>query len=340
MQKENGVKMKTQFLKVPCLGLGIVQTLLMFVLLQVGYGGQVLSRTDDLSVFRVGYLPVLSQLPLVISYDRDRYAYESVRIELSEFKSYIALEAAFRVQAIDIVYLPVPTILKMKADGVDVLLGDSFHRGGFSMVMRMGDARNTDSAIFGIPGFAGNGKVMLGDYLAGLGGRYGKNYRTITVQLSDADAVIESGKVDGIIFPEPYPTRALVRNPETKRIAYDGQSTLYTSQSALAFNRGKMSENREGLSEWLGSLEKSCTFLKEDIGLYNGAQTVISQKRYFGFDMTLVRDALTYSGALLSFGPERIKKIELEKVVERMISEKLLSNSMNLDDVLLRTYFP
>ena len=333
--------MTTQIFKILCLGTGLVQTLLMFVLLQGGYADQAASHTDDLPVFRVGYLPVLSQLPLIISYDRDRYSYENIRIELVEFKSYIALEAAFRVQAIDIAYLPVPTILKMKVDGVAVLIGDSLHRGGFSMVIGAGSAGKINGrAIFGIPGFAGNGQLILGDYLADSGGSYGKNYRTITVQLSDAEAVIERGQVDGIIFPEPYPTKVLVHVPGLERIVRGQHSRLYTLQSALVFNRERLSGNMRGLLEWLESLEKSCIFLAEDIDQYEGAQTVISQQRYFGFDMALVRDALNYPGRSLSFSPERITKVELEKVVEKMISEKLLPNSLNLDNVLLRTYFP
>jgi len=333
--------MTTQILKILCLKTGLVQILLMFVVLQGGYADQAASHTDDLPVFRVGYLPVLSQLPLIISYDRDRYAYKNIHIELAEFKSYIALEAAFRVQAIDIAYLPVPTILKMKADGVAVLIGDSLHRGGFSMVTEAGYAgKMNDRSILGIPGFAGNGQLILGDYLADFGWSYRKNYRTITVQLSDAGAVIERGQVDGIIFPEPYPTEVLAQLPGVERVVRAQHNRLYILESALVFNRERLSGNMRGLLEWLESLEKSCIFLAEDIDQYEGAQTVISQQHYFGFDMALVRDALNYPGGSLSFSPEKITKVELEKVVERMISEKLLPNSLNLDDVLLRTYFP
>ena len=321
-------------------GVSLVLTLLLFFLSHTGYTGMVTGNVEKLPVFRVGYLPVLAQLPLVISYDRDRYAYSHVRIELTKFTSYIALEAAFRVHAIDIAYLPVPTILKMKADGVDILIGDTLHRGGISLVAGAGYKEDSGGVLLlGAPGLGGNAQLLLDDYFAGSGGDNGRKFKIISVQLSDGVAAIERGQIDGILFPEPYPTGALMQVEGVERIFCDTGQRSYAPLSALAFSRKKMSENTKGLSEWLASIEKSCALLEEDIHKYKGAQTVISQQGYFGFNMELVREALEHKGATLTFGVERIKNSVLKNVVERMISEKLLLHSLDLDEALLRTYF-
>lgn len=327
--------------KVISAGWRIFQILSVICILQAVIAGAVTNRTDKQLVLRVGYLPVLSQLPLVVSYDRDRYSYRNIGVKLTGFKSYIALEAAFRVSAIDVAYLPIPTILAMKADGVDLLIGDSLHRGGFSFVLRDRSKGKIDGdEIFGIPGLSSNAQLMLHDYLIGSRLNYGKDYKTVTVQLSDAVVAIQRQQVDGLLLPEPYPTKVIMQVPGVMRLLQVKQANQEMPQSALVFNWAKVVGNTQGIMEWLGSIEKACHTLQEDIMQFGGAQTVLTQQHYFNFEMALMREALSHSRTSLVFGPEEIKKDALKAVVERMIAEKLLLNSLNFDDALLSSYLP
>jgi ABC-type nitrate/sulfonate/bicarbonate transport system substrate-binding protein len=79
---------------------------------------------------RIGYLPLLPQLPLVVSYENDRMTLERVALELNRYNSYNALEAALRVGAIDVASIPVPIALSIAADGYPIKIIAAIHMGG------------------------------------------------------------------------------------------------------------------------------------------------------------------------------------------------------------------
>ncbi len=67
---------------------------------------------------RIGYLPALSQLPLIVSHEK--FSRQNPGdYELVKYRSFTSLEAAIRVGAIHIASIPVPTALSVAADGRD-----------------------------------------------------------------------------------------------------------------------------------------------------------------------------------------------------------------------------
>jgi ABC-type nitrate/sulfonate/bicarbonate transport system substrate-binding protein len=289
-------------------------------------------------LLRIGYLPVLSQLPLIVSYDRDRFSYKKVRIELTGFKSYISLEAAFRVKAIDIAYLPIPTIYGMKAEGIDILVGNSLHRGGSSLIMGAQEREKNGSAtLYGIPGLMSSELFILDNSLSSGGLKNGDDFKIVAVQLERAIDELEQGHLDGLLLPEPYPTIAS-RQLAKKILPIQLITTedIDTPQAALVFNRNiVINGNKGGLLEWLDSIEHACQFLEEDIQHYNGAQTILTQQQYFGFEPSLVRQAFSNLQLSLSFSSKNIAIPDLEGTLEKMIFLKLLHKSINVNDMLL-----
>jgi hypothetical protein len=292
-------------------------------------------------LLRIGYLPVLSQLPLIVSYDRDRFSYQKVRLELTGFKSYISLEAAFRVKAIDIAYLPIPTIYGMKAEGIDILMGNSLHRGGSSLVTGSHvREKNGSATIYGIPGLRSSELFILDNSLSGTGLKNGDDFKIVAVQLERAIDELGQGHLDGLLLPEPYPTIAS-RQLAKKILPIQLITTedIETPQAALVFNRNVvLSGDNGGLLEWLDSIGRACQFLEEDIQHYNGAQTILTQQQYFGLEPSLVRQAFGNLQLSLTFSSENIALPALEGTLEKMISLKLLHKSINVNDMLLDPY--
>ncbi len=293
-------------------------------------------------LLRIGYLPVLAQLPLVVSYDLERLAYQNVRVELTGFKSSIALEAAFRVKAIDIAYLPIPTIFAMKADGIDVLMGNSLHRGGSSLVVDSEvNKRKTTGTVYGIPGPASSELLILHNFLTRAGLSYGNDFKVVAVQLDRAIDELDQGEVDGFYLPEPYPTMASWRLPKKIRFIQLDAEDVKAPQAALVFNRNVVAgSDSKGLLEWLGSIERTCRFLEQDIHDYGGAQTVLTQQHYFGFEPALIQQAFNNLQLTLKFSSEKVPVPALEQILEKMISLKLLQKSINANDILLDQCLP
>ncbi|MBU1140203.1 MAG: ABC transporter substrate-binding protein [Proteobacteria bacterium] len=295
------------------------------------------NTTEEPVLLRIGYLPVLSQLPLVISYDRQRLSYQKVRVELTGFKSYIALEAAFRLKAIDIAYLPIPTILRMNAEGIDLLMGDSLHRGGSSLVMDPSVKEKKGSGtIYGIPGLVSSELLILHTFLSHAGLSYGDDFKVAAVQLDHAIDELEQGYIDGLFLPEPYPTMASWQLPEKVQSIQLDAEAVETVQAALVFNHNVVaSSNDAGLLEWLDSVEGACRFLEQDIQDYGGAQTILTQQNYFGFEPALIRQAFSNLQSSLEFSSQEVPLSVLDGVIEKMIALKLLQESVNVKDMLL-----
>lgn len=306
--------------------------------LQTGLASAIGKNTiEEPVLLRIGYLPVLSQLPLVISYDRERLSYQKVRVELTGFKSYVALEAAFRLKAIDIAYLPIPTILRMNAEGIDVIMGNSLHKGGSSLVMDPSvKVKKGSGIIYGIPGLASSELLILYTSLSQAGLSYGDDFKVAAVQLNHAIDELEQGFIDGFFLPEPYPTMVSWQLPEKVQSIQLADEAVETVQAALVFNQNVVaSRNYGALLEWLDSLEVACLFLEQDIQDYGGAQTILTQQRYFGFEPALIRQAFSNLQLSLEFSSKEVPLPVLEGVIEKMIALKLLRKSVNVKDMLL-----
>ena len=59
------------------------------------------AHTQEKVALRVGYVPLLTQLPLVVSYENDHLNFLQVDLDLIKYTSFTSLEAALRVGAID-----------------------------------------------------------------------------------------------------------------------------------------------------------------------------------------------------------------------------------------------
>lgn len=288
-------------------------------------------------LLRIGYLPILSQLPLVFSFDRERFSYQKVQVQLTGFNSLIALEAAFRVKAIDIAYLPIPTILAMKAEGINVLMGESLHSGGSSLVMRSRvKEKDGSGTVYGIPGLTSSELLILYNSLGRAGFNYGDDYKVVVVQLDSTIDELEQGNIDGVFLPEPYPTIASGQRPKKIQLSQLAVENAQTPQAALAFNRNIVSDrNKDGLLEWLGSIDRACLFLEKDIRNFGGAQTVLTQQHYFGFEPALIRQAFDNMHIPLKFSAKKVLLSDLEGILETMISLKLLQKSVKVNEMLL-----
>ncbi len=321
----------------------ILSVVLFVIFLHAGQAFTEGKNPSEKSVLlRIGYLPVLEQLPLVVSYDRDRFSYQNVQVELTGFKSSIALEAAFRVKAVDIAYLPIPTIFAMKADGINVLMGNSLHKGGSSLIMASSNKEKKSSAtVYGIPGPTSSELLILFSSLSHSGLSYGDDFKVVAVQLDSAIKELEQGHVDGLLLPEPYPTMASLQLPDKVQLIQLPPWKKEAAQAALAFNSNLVTNsNYGGILEWLGSIERTCSFLEEDIQTYGGAQTVLTQQLYFGFEPALIQQSFSNLRLSLRFSFEKVALSTLEEIIEKMISLKLLQKEVNANDILFDPYLP
>ena len=257
---------------------------------------------NTVKTIRVGYVPLITQLPLIVSYDNDKLNYSKVEVRLVKFRSFTSLEAALRVGAIDIADLPLPVVFDIAGDGIAVKIIGQCHSGG-SVLEGVGvsDLPALRGKIIGVPGLRSNENLELIQALSREKLRYGLDYKTIKVPFNTILQNLQAGRINAMYFPEPYGEMAekkhLVRLMDNQENNLAGRLTTVLSARA-----DLLQDNyREALKEWMRSLVEACAFIEDDIKNLSAEQTAIIQEPYFGFNRGVVSSSLAQRRGKIQF---------------------------------------
>jgi len=284
---------------------------------------------------RVGYVPLMSQLPLVVSYDNDRLGYSSVKVTLVKFRSFNTLEAAFRVGAIDVADLPLPVVFSIAEDGIEVRILGQCHSGG-SMLEGVGFNNLSDfrGKIIGVPGLRSTENLEVVQLLSQTKLRYGLDYKTIKVPFNTILQNLEAGRINAMYFPEPYGSMAekshLAMPVENRQNVFSQgiTSVLVTRPDTLK------KDNQEAVNEWIRSLAEACVFIEKDINTLEAQQTAIIQEPYFGFDRALVGSSLRSRRGGIRFSFAIPDKNTLQAYLQQALDLKILLQPIDMDVLL------
>lgn len=282
---------------------------------------------------RVGYLPALSQLPIVVAYENDRMNHVAAQVQVSRYNSFTALEAAFRVGAIDFASLPVPLVFGMAADGHQVRLVGADHVGGSRLVAaKQGDVQSLQSLkgkLIGLPGLDTNENIYLSRLMQANKLRPGLEYKTIRITFSTVMNDFKAGKLDALYLPEPYGTMAEF---EKMAVAVDNQEELAGGKldTVWVVRADYLKASPAAVDEWLKSLASGCRFIEDDIAGLGARQTGIIQAGYLKFPAETVSRALQGKAGGLQFAPLMPETKVLEKILEDASQLKILTKSVDL----------
>lgn len=307
---------------------------LVLVLLFLLVCGSEAFSVQDKTALRVGYLPLLSQMPLVVSYENDRLNFNNITPELVRYNSFTALEAAMRVGAIDVASLPVPIALSIAAEGYKIKIIGLCSSGGSRLVARKkGGLETVRGHLIGVPGLDSNENLKLGQVLGTMNLRSGLEYKTIGVTFNSAIDNFKVKKLDALYLPEPFGTIA-----EREKIAYEiqGQKGKLTGTlgTVLVIRSEILKKHKKGIKEWLISLVKSCRFIENDIKQSGARQTAIIQKTYFHFQEAVVIDALVKNKGNLKFDQFVPDQKKIKNYMDLATEMKILTKSVDLNALL------
>jgi len=284
-------------------------------------------------LLRVGYLPVLPQLPLVVSYENNWMTFDRVKLQLDRYNSYNSLEAALRVGAIDVASIPVPMALSIAADGYPIKIIGAMHMGGAVLLAKNeGDFEMLRSKLIGVAGLDSDENLRLSQVLSAANLRPGLDYKTIGVSFNTVINDLKTNRLDAIYLPEPYGTIAQKKNLCVK---VDGQKDQLagTLRTVLVIRSGIINKNKAAVKEWLESLINSCHFIEKDISKSGSNQTAIIQEVYFNFSKSIVIESLANRRGGLKFGLFIPHRQEIKKSLDLASQMKMLTKSVNLNNL-------
>lgn len=295
-----------------------------------------IAGAEEKKTFRVGYLPLLTQLPIVIAHDIGRLSYRTADFRLVRYTSFTSLEAGLRVGAIDMASIPVPMALMIATDAnkyelCRIKILGAVHRGGAVLASKTGkrfeDLRGT---LIGVPGLDSSENLVLKKVLETKGLRYGLDYKTIGIPLNTAIRNLKVDKLNALYAPEPYGSIA-----ENEKIAFpvDGQKDLLSGilSTVLVVHSENLEKNRRAVNEWLDSVKDACLFIEKDLRESRGRQVAIIQQSYFDFPADIVENALASRRGDLNFRFFMPESQNLREIMRLASEMKLIMKSVDWD---------
>jgi len=293
---------------------------------------------DDPVQLRVAYLPLLPQLPIVVSYENDRLNYSKIDIELIKFKSFTSVEAAIRVGAVHAASIPLPIILSIASDKFDckvcqIKLVGATHFGGTSMVSKVeGDINVLKGQMIGIPGLDSAEAFSLMAIMDSKGLRFGLDYKAIGVVCETVISDMKNDILDAIYLPEPWGSIA-----ENEAGAHTIENQLFEIKNPttmIILSTAMLTEHPLAMTEWLESIVNACSFIENDISKTNAMQIAIIQNKYFNISKDIVIQSLTQQKGNLRFKPSLPDMAYLKSTMEQFTELKWIMKSVEFDQLV------
>ncbi len=276
---------RRNFLKKTLVGCGAVG------LSPFGFPAIAFPKTD----LKIGYIPILDHLTLIVSHARDNNAFRKIQIEPKLFKSWKTVAGALKAGAIDGAFLLSNFAMDVFNKGVDmnsILVG---HRHGSGITVKKeanitspGDLKGKRIAI---PAAISTHTALLDKYLR-TGGLSLQDVETRVIAPSNMVKAMQKGRIDAFIVAEPFCAKAEA----------EGQgNTLILSKAILASHiccvvvvrKDILQANPAGIQEWVDSMIASGTFIEQD-KVKDGAQNVAQiATQYMKHAVPVVANALT-----------------------------------------------
>lgn len=288
------------------------------------------SATAQPTVLRIGYIPIISQLPLLLSYYHDQFKYVMVQPTIAQYNSFTALEAALRVNAIDVAIVPIPIALSMAADDIPIKLLGHISRGGSLLISKKpGDYGQLRDKVIGVPGLDSNENIFLRQALAKKRLRYGLDYKTIGIPMNSALVDLASGMVDALYYPEPYGTIALHNNSGYAILDQKEDLSGKTLYALVIRNSLLDQRHNEGLIEWMQSIQLTCESLEQQ-----GLTDKVEDTPVLDFDEEIIEFSLKEKIGGLQFGLFLFNENELRMIMDKTIQLKILYKSIALENLV------
>lgn len=283
-------------------------------------------------VLRVGVIPLVEQLPLVIA-QTDLSDVSRTDVIFDIYNSWTALEAAFRTEALDAVAITLPKALVMAYDGVPLKIILVINRNGNSIVMKSDSAAELKGKIIGSSGSDTMDLLIFSRFLKSKDLKSGYDVRSLLIPLEKSISLLEGNRIYGFCLPEPYGTMAEKRQI-AKKIVFSKDIYPNHIGSVLIIKPAILKAHPEEIKSYLKSILHAASFIESDKKESNGMQTALAQVGVFHLDYKIVAAALSVQKERVLFSDLTPSVNEIEEVMRAAMEIGILKGSINLKETV------
>jgi NitT/TauT family transport system substrate-binding protein len=274
-------------------------SILVILTLSIGYTNA-LTKTH----LKVGYLPILDHLTLLVSHAKDRCTFQQVEIEPKMFKAWGEMVGALKAGVIDAAFILSPLAMDLFNQGVDIKVILLAHRDGSAITIKTGqpifEAADLKNKAIAIPDRKATHTALLNHYLMQAGLSL-KEVQTKVIAPPNMIKAMLLGKIDAFIVAEPFGAKAQ-HDGVGKILVLTKDIIKNHVECIVVIHQRVIKEHPQAVQEWVDSLIRAGQWIDQD-KLNNGSKGVahLTSKTYYPHSEANIIRGLQNPAARISF---------------------------------------
>lgn len=272
------------------------------------------------TTLKVGYLPVLDHLTLLVSHAQDNNAFKQVEIQPKLFKSWAEMVGALKVGAIDAAFIISPLAMDLFNHGLDIKTILLAHRDGSAITVKkdspIQSAADLKGKLIAIPDQKATHTALLNHYLMTAGLSLKEVIAKVIAPPNMLNAM-KLGKIDAFIVAEPFGAKA--QDEGIGRILVLTKDIINNHvECIVVIKKQLLNDNSAAIQEWVDSLIRAGQWIEQD-KLNNHAQQVAqltAQKQYLPHSQETIILGLQNPPERISYSDLNPKLEDFQKIVD------------------------
>lgn len=291
---------------------------------------------------RVGYLPILDHLPLVVAHARENATLSRVDISPKMFKSWRSMVGALKAGKIDAAFILSPLAMDLFNQGEAIRTILLAHRDGSAITVKHGSGIRSAADLRGksiaIPHRKSTHTALLNAYL-GTAGLSLRDVQTKVIAPPNMLKAMRRDSIDAFIVAEPFGAKA--QNIGLGDILVLTRDIMpHHVECIVVVRDAVLQQQADAIHEWVAALLRAGRLIDED-KLHNGSHQIAAlvAKRYMPHDEASISDGLQNPVERISFSDLRPERDDFTQIME--ISRQAgLIDAVDLERFIDTRFYP
>lgn len=270
------------------------------------------------TTIKVGYLPILDHLTLVVSHVKDNESYKEANIELKMFKRWDDMAGALNAGVIDAAFILSTLAMDMFNTGSDIRTVLLAHRNGSAITVKKDSPINSAIGLkdkrVAIPHKKATHVALLDKYLRDKGLSL-KDIDATVVDPPYMEEAMKLNKIDAFIVAEPFGAKAHLHGVG-KILVLTKDIINNHVECIVVVNNKFLKENPAAIQEWVDSLIKAGKFIEKDRQGNNSKGVAAIAKKYMGHDEDVTNEVMQNPHDRIVFDDLNPKIGDFQKIVD------------------------
>ena len=316
----------------------LTQFALMVIILTISIGSSFAFTKTHL---KVGYLPILDHLTLLVSHAQDRCAFQQVEIEPKMFKAWGEMVGALKAGVIDAAFMLSPLAMDLFNQKVDIKTILLAHRDGAAITVKSNQAIHSAAdlrdKIIAIPDRKATHTALLNHYSRSAGISL-KDVQTKVIAPPNMIKAMLLGKIDAFIVAEPFGTKAQY-NGIGQILVLTKDIINHHVECVVVIHQRIIQENPQAVQEWVDSLIRAGQWIEQD-KLQNGSKKVahLTSKTYYSHSEANIIRGLQNPPDRISFSDLKPVQQDFKIILDISVQSNII-DKVNLEDFIDDSFY-